>query len=349
MTVARSYSIIVPTFNRAPSLAVTLDSIGDAIPRCPSVEIIVVDNGSTDNTLEAFKTARAHFPDRAWRYFYEPMPGLLSGRHRGAAEAKGEILSFLDDDVLLEPNWFEALQEALAYPGVALVGGPSTPVFEANPPPWLDGLWVEADGGRRLCDLSLIDCGRSIKDVDPLDVFGLNFSIRKSVFKSCHGFHPDCVPQALQRYQGDGETGLTLKIKAEGLCAIYHPDVALRHLIPGSRMTPESFALRGFFQGVCDSYTRVRSEGLYTSAESPSWKRPFRPIKRAVYRAYLLGRSDTAAIREMRARAYTNGFEFHQTEVRNDPSLLDWVLRADYFDYNLPPGWKRYLGSDFTE
>ncbi len=38
-------------------------------------------------------------------------------------------------------------------------------------------------------------------------------SIKKKVFDECRGSHPDCLPKALQRYQGDGETGLTLKVK----------------------------------------------------------------------------------------------------------------------------------------
>jgi hypothetical protein len=74
------------------------------------------------------------FPEHEWRYFHEPMPGLLSGRHRGAQEARGEILSYLDDDVLLGPFWLEGVTEAFANPEVVLVGGPSVPEFQVKPP-----------------------------------------------------------------------------------------------------------------------------------------------------------------------------------------------------------------------
>jgi glycosyltransferase involved in cell wall biosynthesis len=336
-------SIIVPTRNRAAALAVTLESVAAVVPPNAPVEILVVDNGSTDKTVHAFNAVSTKFSDCTWRYFYEPMPGLLSGRHKGAAEAKGEVLSFLDDDVLLAPSWLDALQEAFADPSVALVGGPSTPHFEVDPPAWLDGLWVDADDGRRLGQLSLIDCGRSIKAADPLYVWGLNFSVRRSVFESCRGFHPDCTPRALQRYQGDGETGLTLRIKASGLRALYHPNAALRHVIPRSRLTPESFEQRGFYQGVCDSFTRIRRERQVDSIERRSWKESFRPLKRTLHRAYLLARADPVAVRELSARAYVNGFQFHQNEVHNDARLLDWVLKPDYFDYRLPAGWQQYV------
>ena len=55
---------------------------------------------------------------------------------------------------------------------------------------------------------------------------GLNFSIRKTAFQACGGFHPDYLPKPLQRYQGDGEIGC-LKIQAQGLKALYHPGVCV--------------------------------------------------------------------------------------------------------------------------
>ena len=93
-------SLIIPPLNRAEVLRRTLRSIVAVVHPSDSVEIIVVDNASVDRTAEVCREVRMRFPQYEWRYFYEPVPGLLSGRHRGAKEAQGEILSFLDDDVL---------------------------------------------------------------------------------------------------------------------------------------------------------------------------------------------------------------------------------------------------------
>ena len=106
------YSLIVPTYNRAGTLKLTLESISSAV-NAEAIEILVVDNGSDDDTRRVCKKIEERFPQLTWRYFYEPVPGLLSGRHRGAEEARGEVLTFLDDDVLLEPGWFEALKNCL--------------------------------------------------------------------------------------------------------------------------------------------------------------------------------------------------------------------------------------------
>jgi hypothetical protein len=149
----------------------------------------------------------------------------------------------------------------------------------------------------------------------------------------------------LQRYQGDGETGLSFKIGAKRLLALYHPWAAVNHVIPASRVTPEAFERRAFYQGVCDSYTRIRSDRAVPPPPAPSWKDVVRPIKRKLHRAALLLRGGGAATRELMDRARTMGRDFHIGQVRADPKLLEWVLKRDYFDYSLPPGWDTDSGN----
>jgi glycosyltransferase involved in cell wall biosynthesis len=336
-------SIIIPTSSRAATLARALESVASVVDPGDPVEVIIVENGSPDGTAGVCKAIRKRFPRHQWRYVYDAMPGLLTGRHRGAKEARGDILCYLDDDVLLDPFWMEALKEAFRQPDVALVGGPSRPLYEVPPPAWLEGLWSEADGGRMLGSLSLMEHGSEKKPLDPCFIWGLNFAIRKEVLRECGGFHPDCIPKLLQRYQGDGETGLSLKIKAKGLIALYHPQVALTHVLPASRLTPEAFEQRAFYQGVCDSYTQIRRDGIVPSAPGKSWEDLLRPIKRKLERKSALRSPTTENVSRLMAHAYVAGAQFHQDEIRKDPKLLQWVLKPDYFDYTLPEGWEKYL------
>lgn len=335
-------SIIIPTLNRARLLAGTLEGVAKVLDHSQSTEVIVVDNGSSDQTTAVFNEIKTKFRYLDWRYVYEPMPGLLSGRHRGAKEARGEILSYLDDDVLLTPSWLEGLREGFADGDTALVSGPSLPEFEVTPPEWLDGLWQGSDDNRTLCELSLIDLGSKVRTGSPLFAFGLNFSIRRDVFLACGGFHPDIVPAALQRYQGDGETGLTLKIEAANLRALYHPKVAVRHVISAGRLTPASFERRGFFQGVCDSYTCIRREGVGPKPfeagprRFETWKAGFRYLRSKLFEHRRPRQREAQAIVNLISRANSAGFAFHQNEVCSDPSLFRWVMKSDYFDYALP-------------
>jgi glucosyl-dolichyl phosphate glucuronosyltransferase len=334
-------SIIIPTHNRAGLLLPALTSIAAAVASIDRVEIIVVDNGSVDCTADVCREIKHRFPKHNWRYFYDEIPGLLTGRHLGARKAQGDVLAYLDDDVLLGPSWLEALDDAFRDPEVMLAGGPTRPHYEAEPPSWLAGMWIEFEKGIRvLGELSLVDLGPTTKEIDPLYVPGANFAIRKAAFRACGGFHPDCIPQPLQRYQGDGEVGLTLKMRAEGLKTLYHPGAAVKHVIPASRLTPESFEKRGFYQGVSDSYTRLRRNGFLPARRS--WKDLVRPIKWKFARASLLRNPTAENIRFLVARARLAGQWFHENEVRDDPRLLAWVLKRDYFDYRLPDGWESY-------
>jgi glycosyltransferase involved in cell wall biosynthesis len=335
-------SIIIPTFNRAELLEGALNSIVTVIASTDAVEIVIVDNGSLDKTASVVREMGSKFPRYEWRYFYEPIPGLLSGRHRGMEEARGEILSFLDDDVLLTPSWPSALQDAFRDPRIVLVGGPSRPLYEVGPPDWLEDLWEEADGHRMLPFLSLITSGPVAAIIDPLFVFGLNFSIRKSALQACAGFHPDCIQPELQRYQGDGETGLARKIKAAGLLALHHPGVAVIHVIPAHRLSLESFELRAFYQGVCDSYTRIRLGGVVGRSSTKSSEGGLTALMKKL-RGFR--RNDIDIVRTCLDLAHAAGIAFHDNEVRGDPDLLRWVTKPHYFDYTLPDGWKRYLKS----
>ncbi|MBD1849814.1 glycosyltransferase family 2 protein [Cyanobacteria bacterium FACHB-502] len=116
-------SIIIPTLNRDNLLKSTIKSFCLQYFSPDQFEILVVDNGSTDNTKDIAQAAINEFSPHQIRYIYEPEPGLLSGRHPGALEARGKILTFVDDDIEADPEWLRAIKESFNDPTVKLVGG----------------------------------------------------------------------------------------------------------------------------------------------------------------------------------------------------------------------------------
>jgi len=108
-------SVIIPSYNRAHYIKETIDSI--LAQTYKNFEIIVIDDGSSDNTREVLEA----YKDRI-SYFYQENQGVASTRNRGVEEARGEYVSFLDCDDI----WFpEKLEKQIEYvnehPHVALV------------------------------------------------------------------------------------------------------------------------------------------------------------------------------------------------------------------------------------
>ncbi len=330
-------SIIIPTFNRADSLAIAIKSF--VAQKFPSdkFEILVVDNDSTDNTKQIVEMAIANQTEHHIHYIYEPEPGLLSGRHRGAIDAKGNILIFVDDDIQADVNWLKAIESSFIDTSVQIVGGRNLPNYEVEPPEWLEWFWQSHPYGQICGQLSLLDFGEQVREIDPNYVWGLNFSIRKKALFELRGFHPDSIPKHLQHFQGDGESGLTLKAKKLGYKAIYQPRALVFHQVPKERMTYEYFEQRCFFQGVCDSYTDIR--GMNGKLKSISLKDKIKAALKPLKPKFLTksqNLSEKEALQQRFYAALLKGYQFHQNAVRKNPELLNWILKSDYWDYKLP-------------
>jgi cellulose synthase/poly-beta-1,6-N-acetylglucosamine synthase-like glycosyltransferase len=108
-----SVSVVIPAFNATATLGRVLDALARQDPS--PAEVIVVDDGSTDGTADL---ARQH---GAWVVATDHKGFAGGARNRGWSEARGEIVVFLDADVVPHPDWGAALARALeAYPGAAI-------------------------------------------------------------------------------------------------------------------------------------------------------------------------------------------------------------------------------------
>ncbi|HUF90424.1 MAG TPA: glycosyltransferase [Gemmatimonadota bacterium] len=114
------YSIVIPTLDRPQQLRACLEGVAAQELPAAEFETIVVDDGSrvpvTDALPDAVERARA-------RVIRQPNAGPGAARNRAAAEARGELLAFLDDDCVPAPEWLATLgREAAAHPGAGLGG-----------------------------------------------------------------------------------------------------------------------------------------------------------------------------------------------------------------------------------
>jgi len=241
-------SVIIPTFNRAEILGRALDSVRAQTFPPEGYEIIVVDNGCTDDTQELVsKIAENNTRGPALRYVQEDRRGIFLAYHAGINAARGQFLAFLDDDATADTGWLAALLDAYSDSQVGCVGGKILPIWEAEPPIWVRTYGYGYFGG--------LDLGDDTLELKFPGVYNSNLFIPKCVLLQVGGFNPDSLGDF---WLGDGEIGLQWKLLLAGWKIIYTPKAVVWHHIPANRMTLNYLKQRSAIQGACNSYTAYR-------------------------------------------------------------------------------------------
>ena len=220
-------TVAIPTYNRADFLRQTLAGLTrQHFPR-DHFEILVIDNNSTDHTAAVVAEFAAAHP--APRYLRETQQGLDYARNRAIAEARGEIIVFGDDDILVQPDWLAQMAvPLLADAGprrIGAVGGEVIPVFPDGLPDWVRE-WHAPLAFR--------------SDTGPLEPrhspMGANLAFPAWVFDQLGGFHT-ALDRAAGNYFSGGDSEMIRRIRAAGLEVWFAPAAAVQHQMPASRTT----------------------------------------------------------------------------------------------------------------
>jgi glycosyltransferase involved in cell wall biosynthesis len=129
-------SVVICTYNGAQRLPQTLAHLrAQQVPKETAWEVLLIDNASTDDTAEA---ARKCWPDdkpTQLRIVREPRIGLSNARDRAFLEARHEVVSFVDDDNWVDPDWVQVVGEIMsADPELGAIGGVNDAVAEVDFP-----------------------------------------------------------------------------------------------------------------------------------------------------------------------------------------------------------------------
>lgn len=219
-------TVAIPTYNRADFLRQTLAGLAaQQFPR-EHFEVLVIDNNSHDHTaavVAEFKDARP-----APRYLRETRQGLDYARNRAIHEARGDIIVFGDDDILVQPDWLAQMTVPLladAAQRIGAVGGEVIPVFPDGLPEWVRE-WHAPLAFRA--------------DTGPLEArhspMGANLAFPKRVFERLGLFHT-ALDRAAGNYFSGGDSEMIRRVRAAGLEVWFAPAAAVKHQMPASRTT----------------------------------------------------------------------------------------------------------------
>jgi len=273
VTGAPAVSVVVCTLDRAAYLRAALDSlVGQALPG-DSWEVLVVDNGPTDDSAAVARAFEGTLP---LRYLVEPALGLCHARDAGWRAARGRIVAYLDDDAVAEPGWLAAVRDAFVRePRAGVVGGPVRPIWEAPPPPWLSEHAARA--------LTIVDWPggpKLIPDVRQEWLAGANMAAPRAVLEAVGGFHPR-LDRIGRNMLSSGDVFLQQQVLARGWAVAYEPAMAVGHAVTPARLTKRWFRHRYYWQGISDAV-------MQQIAQAPS---PAACVRDAARRAARLLRS----------------------------------------------------------
>ena len=234
-------SVIVCTYNQSERLIRMLKSLREAvIPHNLSCEFILIDNNSGDDKRFVFEEVE-RYCDSKIRYVFEEKRGISHARNRGIKEAKGEIIAFTDDDVIVDKYWIQNIEKAFKEHGdVACIGGKLLPVWEISKPKWLKpDLYVY---------LALLDYGDSVTYMDLPNIWGANFAVKSEMFKKYGLFDTNLgrIPRKLYGYE---EMEFLQRLQNAGEKILYYPLSIIYHCVPAHKMSKRYFRKWRFDQG----------------------------------------------------------------------------------------------------
>jgi glycosyltransferase involved in cell wall biosynthesis len=250
-------SAIVCTFNRAELAVRCVAALLNQTLPSSDFEIVVVDNGSSDGTKDRLRGEFGNVP--GLRIVDEPRPGLARARNTGWHAAQGEILAFLDDDAVADPDWLESIIRGFetATPRPGIVGGKVLPKWEIPLPYWVPAHVVVfltiLDWGPDAC---VIPEGRS--------VLGCNMAATQAALAAVGGFN-EMLGRRGNKLLSWEDVELQDAVRAAGYSSWYEPSAVVHHLIPAARLTRRWMRKRVYWEGVSLGRRNAMKLGLFSA------------------------------------------------------------------------------------
>jgi glycosyltransferase involved in cell wall biosynthesis len=255
-------SIIICTYNGAKNLPQTLASLGEVhVPPGFSAELLIVDNGSYDGTLDIAKAFE--LPNMVIRHIAEPRHGKSYAYNTGLQAAQGEIFLCTDDDVRFPLNWIEGMCAPICSGQAhSVAGGIKLAKYLERP-------WMESFHRGKLGSTE------NLNGSSPGAMYGANMAFARSILVRLTGFDTELGPAGLGTHE---ETLFSLQVQAGGYTLASAFDVAVEHWADASILQRSAYL------------DRARKSGRSRAYIAHHWehKTIAHPYKRlAFYRFYL--------------------------------------------------------------
>jgi GT2 family glycosyltransferase len=237
-------SIIIATHARPDGIRRLIDSLTPQF-KSDRHELFIADNGTPEPTPIVAPIPLVHL--------HEPRPGKCRIQNRAIAAADSELLTFLDDDLVVSPNYIAEVERFFdSYPQYAAMKGRILP---AGDPVRIAGALAP------YLDLPIVDQGDRVIEVR--GVLGANMALRAMAIRQVGAFDERLGPGAAGHEE---ETEMSQRLRRDGLRIGYAPGALVYHEVDPARATRERFIRVARERGYCRSLHERHSRRKTLSA-----------------------------------------------------------------------------------
>ncbi len=229
-------SVVLASRNRSAELEKTLTRFEAIETDGFQWEVIVSDNGSTDDTARVLQRASEKLPLVVQ---YQERPGKSAAVNLALDVARGDLVVFTDDDVGPCAGWLKAyVSAAKNRPDVEIFGGPTTPLFDVTPVPFLRAGMVS------VAAYSAFELLSEFQALPYTIVpWGTNFCVRRNAIGNMR-FSERFGPREGTSYPMGNETQFLRRLRSRGRRAFYVPDAAVSHTVHEHQLKKPWLSLR---------------------------------------------------------------------------------------------------------
>ena len=272
-------TVLMATYNGSRTLPLVLDAHCKLDSPRGGWKLVIVDNGSTDDTKKIIASFTSRLP---LSYIFEPRVGKNVALNTGLASVEGDLVVFTDDDALPQPDWLVQLRAAAdSQPSFSVFGGTIVPHWERPPESWILPFWWL---------LAITDPEWREGPTDIGRAYGPNMAMRSEIIRAGHRFDPSLGPMG-PRYQMGDEAELLERLGKAGYKGWHCKGAVVAHIIRTNQMQKKWMLRRAVAHG------RAMYPWEYNRGKLPTTPALFLGIPRYLVRQILV-----QAIQCVRAR-----------------------------------------------